>query len=386
MIRGEDGIWKLEIALEAGTYGYKFVRNEDEWVLDPENDQILEIDGVENSRLIVELAPVITEKRIWTEAASGRELEAIIKEFDGKIIGLETASGKKYKLDVSVLSKADRTYAARWKAGQNAEKAPAAEVALGNAEWAKNLVPGGEPVRWRVDVPAIPKKTLGGGFPDNRKGPFQIEIRVSIPEGFDPGAKDHWIGLVSATASGNTKSCDAMDMYWQHCTANGLACVAVDVVAEGDELRVWAGTDTRWSLFILGLEEMSKTWPGMQQWTWVPMGFSGGGGYTMYFGALMDKMKWDCGGLLSNASGHTDHFTSYFRPRSSYYRTIPNYMSFGKNNDALKQSAQESCIAWAKRELKIFRYAKFDGGHECHPPHVDEALKWFKQVRAERKE
>ena len=52
-----DGVWTGAIdtsALPPGSYGYKLVVNGDQWQLDPENPMRKHVDGVENSKLLVE--------------------------------------------------------------------------------------------------------------------------------------------------------------------------------------------------------------------------------------------------------------------------------------------------------------------------------------------
>ncbi len=52
MTRGKDGVWTRQLRVMPGDYGYKFVVD-NEWIIDPANDQVKTVDGIENSLLAV---------------------------------------------------------------------------------------------------------------------------------------------------------------------------------------------------------------------------------------------------------------------------------------------------------------------------------------------
>jgi len=52
MKRVKEGVWRMELDLPEGSYGYKFIID-DAWILDPANEQRITTDGVENSLLVV---------------------------------------------------------------------------------------------------------------------------------------------------------------------------------------------------------------------------------------------------------------------------------------------------------------------------------------------
>jgi 1,4-alpha-glucan branching enzyme len=49
MNKGGDGVWTAKVSLSPGTYGYKFLVNGSDWVLDPDNTAKKTVNGVENS-------------------------------------------------------------------------------------------------------------------------------------------------------------------------------------------------------------------------------------------------------------------------------------------------------------------------------------------------
>ena len=53
MSKGADGTWTAKVTLPAGTYGYKFLVNGTDWILDPDNPKRKTVEGVENSAIEV---------------------------------------------------------------------------------------------------------------------------------------------------------------------------------------------------------------------------------------------------------------------------------------------------------------------------------------------
>ncbi len=78
----DDGIWEGEFDvsdLPAGPYGYKFVVNGDQWVLDPANSMRKVVGGIENSKFYVPdcTAPHIEVEQLHVDAAAGT-LDAVL--------------------------------------------------------------------------------------------------------------------------------------------------------------------------------------------------------------------------------------------------------------------------------------------------------------------
>ena len=53
MVRGDDGIFRVDVDMDAGDYGYKIVRDGDDWILDPDNVHLKHEGCCDNSRVIV---------------------------------------------------------------------------------------------------------------------------------------------------------------------------------------------------------------------------------------------------------------------------------------------------------------------------------------------
>jgi len=54
MHKGADGTWTLAVSVSPGTYGYKFLVDGKDWVLDPSNPNRKTVEGVENSSVAIE--------------------------------------------------------------------------------------------------------------------------------------------------------------------------------------------------------------------------------------------------------------------------------------------------------------------------------------------
>ena len=53
MTRDKDGIWTITISLSPRTYGYKFLVNGSEWIIDPQTTLRKQVNGIENSAVEV---------------------------------------------------------------------------------------------------------------------------------------------------------------------------------------------------------------------------------------------------------------------------------------------------------------------------------------------
>src|SRR5437868_6761009 len=47
MTKGDDGVWTAKVSMSPGTYGYKFLVNGTDWVLDPDSSNKKTVEGVE---------------------------------------------------------------------------------------------------------------------------------------------------------------------------------------------------------------------------------------------------------------------------------------------------------------------------------------------------
>ena len=51
MTKQPNGMWTIKVSIPPGTYGYKFLVDEKDWVFDPNNPGRKAVDGVENSSI-----------------------------------------------------------------------------------------------------------------------------------------------------------------------------------------------------------------------------------------------------------------------------------------------------------------------------------------------
>lgn len=90
---GATGVFRAEIELPPGDYGYKFVVDGDQWIADPENIALKYVGGVENSRVVVPDCnlPVLTPVRNSATADGALELDVRVADgVEGR--GIDPAS------------------------------------------------------------------------------------------------------------------------------------------------------------------------------------------------------------------------------------------------------------------------------------------------------
>src|SRR5581483_286075 len=71
MTKGTDGVWTTSASLSPGSYGYKFLVNGSDWVLDPKNSNRKNVNGVENSAIDVADDSAITARSTSPSSGAG---------------------------------------------------------------------------------------------------------------------------------------------------------------------------------------------------------------------------------------------------------------------------------------------------------------------------
>ncbi|MDQ6623652.1 MAG: hypothetical protein M3Y86_09235 [Verrucomicrobiota bacterium] len=71
MAKGSDGVWSANVALSPGSYGYKFLVNGSEWILDPVNPNRKTVNGVDNSSVEVKAGESAAPPLVSTPTPSG---------------------------------------------------------------------------------------------------------------------------------------------------------------------------------------------------------------------------------------------------------------------------------------------------------------------------
>ncbi len=104
MDRGADGVWTLTIDIPPGTHGYKFLVNDEVWMLDASNPNRKSVDGAENSAVTVvdvaAAAPALSASGEWTFSYRDPQAQAVF--VTGSFNGWNTDANPMTKKDEGV--------------------------------------------------------------------------------------------------------------------------------------------------------------------------------------------------------------------------------------------------------------------------------------------
>lgn len=143
MTKNESGVWHIELELEPGEYGYKFIVD-DNWLFDPKNDEEIIVDGTPNSKLTVSAsapkpesegeiespteAPANlpeTEVRDWKDSISGKTIQARLVGIRGRTVVLQIED-QRYPIRIERLRPSDQEYIESMRAAFSAGTSEAA--------------------------------------------------------------------------------------------------------------------------------------------------------------------------------------------------------------------------------------------------------------------
>lgn len=201
---------------------------------------------------------------------------------------------------------------------------------------------------------------------------------VAVPPGFAPDRP--WpVLLVSATSDpGYNSSRALLRQFAAPALRAGWVVIAADAPRD---LPASADTDTlRYALLAGALTRLRAEWPGLAAWPRAFGGFSGGAKRSATLAAFSTLLGHPPIGVYQAGCNQ-----AVLRlvvdlpglPRAAFLRT-PVYLSSGTGDriappDIVDDVAGELRHAGFTR-LKL---AHFEGGHEVHPDHLEEALRWF---------
>ena len=334
MAKGSDGVWTAKVSLPAAPQAYKFLVNNKEWVLDPENSARKSVDGAENS------------------AAEAPDAAG------------STASPS-----------------ASPQAGLVPVVAPASTPvgnAAGSLQLAGNSLQPTGPNEFELTVMDAPTlATLKAAY---RKPSTKAKVLLVLPNGFNPTTKRWPILVVNSTTDGNGSSIgSAKDNYLPDSTDAGYVVLAVD----GEFGRPDGQGDSvvfRWELVAAALRAIDKEWPTAKTWPLVNAGISGGGGYASYNAMQMIQKQMPTVGLLLAATGWhpTDFPDDLGRTPYAPFRNLPVFLSAGDSDGiATKPMTDKVNKDLLTAGFKKVRYEHFTGGHELNREHLKTALEWF---------
>ncbi len=341
-------------------------------------------------------SPSEAEARRWT-TATGQAFEAEFVRVEGENAIFRVPSGREDPYPLNRLSVPDRLLIGRTVNTQGSvAPAPAATPAAsqlaasppttpppakssGALQFAgQPLTEGGSSV---VDIEITDAAQLKALKEAYGKPSSRAKMLIALPSGFQPATRNYPLLIVSATTDGDASSIgSARANYLPDATQKGFVVIAVDgeTGKPADEGR--DSTDFRWALVQGGLAAMQKEWPHSKKWPIATAGISGGGGYASHQAMLLLDKQFPLIGLLLSVTGWTPgDFSDVTRraPRAAI-RTLPVFFTAGEKDEiatpAVTQKAEGELSASG---FKNVRSEKFDGGHQLHRPHLQQALEWF---------
>ena len=335
------------------------------------------------------------EARRWT-TVNGQTFEAEFVRVDGDNAIFRVASGREDPYPLNRLSVPDRLLIGRTVNSQGSvapaplatpaashvasppTTAPAAK-ASGSLQFAgQPLTEGGSSV---VDIEITDPAQLKALKEAYGKPSTRAKMLIALPSGFQPATRNYPLLIVSATTDGDASSiASTRANYLPDATQKGFVVIAVDGEIGKPAAHGHDSTDFRWTLVQAGLAAIQKEWPHAKKWPIATAGISGGGGYASHQAMLLLDKQYPLIGLLLSVTGWTPgDFPDVTRraPRAAI-RTLPVFFTAGEKDDvatpAVTQKAQGALTASG---FKNVRFEKFDGGHQLHRPHLQQALEWF---------
>ncbi len=325
MARRDDGIWTLTVPLPPGLYGYKFLVNGSEWLIDPGTTLRKQVNGIENSA--IEIA----------EEGSG----------DGSGTTVPAAP----------------------------DNAPSPAPAPSGATSADIPFTPGEVTTF--DVPLSSKQrsaTAKGG----NAAVSTARIALGVPQNFDPH-KSWPLLIISATV--NASNIELLGAYRQAALDAGWVIMAADPPVKPKEDE----TERRLALIEGGLDYLGAHWPNSKNWPVAAGGFSGGAKRSGYVAAaLLKSGRKLIGCLMAGCNGDTASDAARRMTPPYAFKLVPIFLSSGTKDTI----ATPEMIQWVERSIKSngfrkVRFESFEGAHDVYPPHTTEALRWFLETAAQ---
>jgi hypothetical protein len=211
----------------------------------------------------------------------------------------------------------------------------------------------------------------------------EAKCAVAVPGNFSPDRE--WpVLLVSATADpGYNSSRALLRQFAAPALHAGWIVVAadppvpVDLSADTDQLR--------YALLAAALTRLEAGWPGLAAWPRAFGGFSGGAkrsGTLAAFSLLLGHPP--IGVFQAGCNQATLRFALALPqlPRAPFLAT-PVFLSSGRRDPIAPPAQMDEVEADLKGAgFHPVKLERFNGGHEVHEPHVEEALRWFSEENA----
>jgi hypothetical protein len=236
------------------------------------------------------------------------------------------------------------------------------------------LTPGVK-VQAKVPLSELEKSYLREG--GNVVPPYTIATIV-VPPGFDP--KKAWPVLIAFSSSDHLYPnwFDLMGWYRAPALAEGWVLLSGDGPTPAPRLD---SSGWRAGHALAALEALNRSFPGSAKWPVAFAGQSGGAKRASYLAPMFALAGYRVAGIFLEGINEDRMTPGYqrFQPGHSFLRT-PIFLSSGVR-DLIATIDQQTAVKESMRRTGFsnIRHVTFPGGHSVSPPHVVEALRWFRR-------
>lgn len=243
---------------------------------------------------------------------------------------------------------------------------------------AQEYVPG-EVTEFEIPLSLGERRNIGRG---NIARTDRALCAVAVPRDFDPGRT--WpVLVVSATSDPgyNSSRLWLRERYADTALAAGWVVVAADPPTP--QPPQVDSPELRYVLARAALNHLELTWPGIARWPLAFGGFSGGSKHSVNLAAQAVREGRLVIGLFLGGCNRDPSYTAvnHFSPPRQVFRRIPIFLSGGEG-DRVATPADQRTVATSLRANGFgqVRYETYPGVHEFHPPHLADALAWFREL------
>lgn len=243
------------------------------------------------------------------------------------------------------------------------------------------VIKPGEVVEFTAPLTPELRKLAGGGKPAANT---EALAAVAVPADFTPDRA--WpILLVSATSDpGLNSSRKLLERFTAPALAAGWIVIAADPAQPVEKADDTDGL--RYALLMSALTRLQREWPQVARWPCAFGGFSGGAKRSAVLAGFSAMLGVQPIGLYQagcNEATMRRVIKNIPDADQARFVAMPVFLSSGRDDRIAKPKAVEE----VKAELKHLGFAKvklarFTGGHEVNAPHIEEALRWFRDLAA----
>lgn len=307
------------------------------------------------------IAPLFA--RTWTNQ-EGKKIEADLLSATDTEVVIEM-KGKPYTLPLETLSQEDRDHVREWRE-QRAKRLKEEAFLIGETQ----LEPGQTAT---VEFP------LPEGVSQLMDGRKMGQAALILPKNFNPFEETYDVCLVHLADGGNAGSPSAVGYYGALKKDPRVLLIGVDIGPQRELLAERAF-----------LELLDSKWPGFAKWPMSVWGFSGGAKRSCYAAAMLAKHEYHLIGMYLGGCNEDrlDEGEKWGKVRAKQRRAlrqVPIFLSSGTEDKvATLEQVEGVQKSMEKGGCKIVKLAPYEGSHALNSADQLEALRWFREVQAQR--